>query len=376
MKKTRMRLLAFGLLMVALVAGCSRSGEKQRQVATSAEKTSSTGLAPGSILLKGAGATFPAPLYKKWFSLYRKAHPGVVVKYDVVGSGAGIERFIGKGYSDNKRVDFGASDAAMTDAEISQVERGVKMIPLTAGGVVLAYNIPGLEGRLKLGRKAYTGIFLGKIKRWDDPIIKECNPGLKAPKLTIAIVVRSDSSGTTFAFTKHLDAISNEWRTRYGASKLVDWPGRAMRARGNEGVAGIVSQSVGSIGYMELGFAQRLGLNTAVVENKAGNYIAPSLQTARTSILSAVLPPNLRLFMPDPEGPNSYPIVTLTWVLLYDRYDDGKKVETIKDLFNWCLHDGQTYSSELGYVVLPENIVKSGSAALNGGGGTPAGIGR
>ena len=157
---------------------------------------------------------------------------------------------------------------------------------------------------------------LGQIQNWNDPVIKECNPGLNLPKLTIATAVRSDASGTTFAFTKHLDAISTEWRERYGAGKLIDWPGRALRAKGNEGVAGMVYQSLGSIGYMEMGFAQRLGLKTAVIENKAGSYIEPSLQSALASMSSAELPENLRLFIPDPEGPNSYPIVTLSWVLL------------------------------------------------------------
>ncbi len=359
MTTNRMRLFGLFLLMVVLVAGCSRSGGD-------AQESSSTGTASVSLLLQGAGATFPAPLYKKWFALYMKSHPGVVVKYDAVGSGAGIERFIGKDVAKNKLVDFGASDAAMTDAEISQVERGVTMIPLTAGGVVLAYNIPGLQSRLRLSRKACAGIFLGKITSWDDPVIKECNPGLNLPKLTIATAVRSDGSGTTFAFTKHLDAVSREWRGKYGAAKFVDWPGRALRGRGNEGVAGLVKQSVGSIGYMELGFAQRLGLDTAVLENMAGNYIAPSRESAMASMASAVLPQNLRLFMPDPDGPNSYPVVTLTWVLLYDKNSDTKKVETLKDLFNWCLHAGQTYSDGLGYLPLPENIVQRGAAALNG----------
>jgi phosphate transport system substrate-binding protein len=364
MTTTRIRLFALTLLMVVLVAGCSRSEEKRQQAGKNEAKTTVPAKTPGPLLLKGAGGTFPAPLYQKWFSLYRKSHPGVVIKYEAVGSGAGIERFMAKGVPADKRVDFGASDAAMTDAEISGVERGVTMIPLTAGGVVLAYNIPGLHGRLRLSRKAYASIFLGKITNWDDPVIKECNPGLNLPELTIATVVRSEASGTTFAFTKHLAAISNQWRESYGAAKLINWPGRAMRARGNEGCAGLVDQSAGAIGYMELGFAQRLGLDTAVLENKAGNYITPSLRSAQASMASAVLPPNLRLFIPDPDGPDSYPIVTLTWVLLYDRYNDPRKAQTLKDLFSWCLHTGQTYSRAPGYLPLPDNIVRSAAAAL------------
>jgi len=362
---TRIKLLIPVLVVVALTAGCSRSNEDQSSVKAPAVKTSAVKVSPGAVLLKGAGATFPSPLYEKWFAEYTKSHPDIVVQYEPVGSGTGIERFIGKGVDDEKRVDFAASDAAMTDADIARVERGVRMVPMTASGVVLAYNIPGLQGGLKLSREAYTGIFLGKIKNWNDPVIRECNPGLELPKMTITSVVRSDGSGTTFAFTKHLDAVSTEWRQMYGAATLVNWPGRAMRAKGNEGVAGLVQQSVGSIGYMGLGFAQRLGLKIAVIENKAGNYIVPSLESALRSMSSAVLPENLRLFMPDPDGPDSYPIVTLTWVLLYDKYDDPKKAEALRDLFNWCLNAGQAYSLELGYLPLPAGIVERDVAALN-----------
>ena len=227
--------------------------------------------------------------------------------YEPVGSGLGVERFIGVGLEEGKRVDFGASDAAMSDAEIAKVERGVRLIPMTAGGVALAYNLPGLKGRLKLSRAAYTGIFLGTIKNWNDPVIRECNPGLQLPKLTIAAVARSDSSGTTFALTKHLDAVSPEWRQRYGAQTVVDWPGGPMRAKGNEGVATLIKHSEGSIGYVEFGFAQKLGLETAALENKAGNYIVPSFESAMAAIAAAELPDNLRVFLPDPEGPNPTP---------------------------------------------------------------------
>jgi phosphate transport system substrate-binding protein len=360
------RLLVTALVVLTLAIGCSRSGDEQSSPKATAGKAPSAKIAPGAVLIKGAGATFPAPLYEKWFALYAGSHPDIAVQYEAVGSGAGIERFIGKGVDDDKRVDFGASDAAMTDAEIAAVGRGVRMIPMTAGGVVLAYNIPGLQGDLKLSREAYAAIFLGKIKEWNDPVIRRCNPGLQLPKLTIAPVVRSDSSGTTFAFTKHLDAISTEWRQRYGPATLVNWPGRAMRARGNEGVAGLVLQSVGSIGYMGLGFAERLGLKVAAIENKAGNYIVPGLGSALTSMSLAVLPENLRLFLPDPDGPDSYPIVTLTWILLYDRYEDPQKASDLKHLFSWCLHAGQSYSEKLGYLPLPERIVESSASALDG----------
>jgi phosphate transport system substrate-binding protein len=182
--------------------------------------------------------------------------------------------------------------------------------------------------------------------------------------LTIAAVARSDSSGTTFAFTKHLDAVNSEWRRRYGAHNLVDWPGGPMRAKGNEGVATLIKHSVGSIGYVELGFAQKLGLEAAALENKAANYIVPSFESATAAIAAAELPGNLRVFLPDPEGPESYPIVTLSWVLLYREYPDPKKAEVLKELFQWCLNEGQRFSGDLGYIPLPPKIASKAAAAL------------
>ena len=351
---TRKTLLSLAVLVVAL-AGPSLSAQGQTTLKAP----------PGAILIKGAGATFPSLLYEQWFQRYHKLRPDVVVRYEPVGSGLGVERFIGAGLEEEKLVDFGASDAAMSDAEMARVERGVRLIPMTAGGVALAYNLPGLEGRLKLSRAAYSGIFLGKIRNWNDPVIRDCNPGLRLPKLTIAAVARSDSSGTTFALTKHLDAVSPEWRQRYGAQTVVDWPGGPMRAKGNEGVATLIKHSEGSIGYVEFGFAQKLGLETAALENKAGNYIVPSFENAMAAMASTELPDNLRVFLPDPEGPQSYPVVTLSWVLLYRNYADSKKAEVIRELFRWCLYEGQRSSGDLGYISLPPQIVAKAAAALS-----------
>jgi len=349
----RKTLLSLAALVIAL-AGLSPSAQGQ----------STVNAPPDAVLIKGAGATFPSLLYEQWFQQYHKLHPEVVVHYDSVGSGAGVERFIGVGVEEEKLVDFGASDAAMSDAEIAKVQSGVSLVPMTASGIALAYNLPGLDGQLRLSRAAYTGIYLGRIKNWNDPVIRECNPGLQLPKLSIAAVARSDSSGTTFAFTKHLDAVSPEWRQRYGARSVVDWPGGPMRAKGNEGVATLIERSVGSIGYVGLGFAQKLGLKTAALENKAGNYILPSFESALATMAAAELPENLRVFLPDPEGPESYSIVTLSWVLLYRNYADSKKAEVIRELFRWCLYEGQSFSGELGYIPLAPEIVAKADAAL------------
>ena len=319
----------------------------------------------GAVLLRGAGATLPSPLYKEWFTAYQSGHPDTVVTYDSVGSGEGVRRFLGKNVKPEELVDFGASDAAMRDEEIAQSPKGVLLLPMTAGAVVLAYNLPDFEGELRLSRKAYAGIFLGEIKNWNDPQIAESNPGRKLPKLTIATVVRQDGSGTTYAFTKHLDAISNRWRSLYGPATLVNWPGNAMRAPGNEGVAARINQSMGSIGYVSYEFARKLKLKIAVIENRSGHYVTLTGQSSEAALASAELPDNLRLFMPDPPGPDAYPIVTFSWILLYPSYDDTKKAKAVRELFRWCLSDGQNYASQRGYVKLPPSITARALTALD-----------
>jgi phosphate transport system substrate-binding protein len=350
-----LRVFAIAALL-AISASCSRSGPSRPKIEAP----------PGGVLLRGAGATFPAPLYEEWFLAYRKGQPKTAVAYDAVGSGAGIKRFIGKSteLAEKDLVDFGASDAAMTDAEIAEVDRGVRLVPMTAGAVVLAYNLPELREDLKLTREAYSGIFLGEITRWNDPKIVAANPGLEKAAMTIALVARQDPSGTTYALTNHLSAVSRKWRDRFGAVQLVDWPGAAMRVAGNEGVAGRIGQSLGSIGYVELGFARRLGLKTARLENKAGRFIPATAQSGRAALGSVQLPPNLRLFTPDPDGPDSYPITTLTWVLLYKDYGDAKKSAAVRDLFRWCLTEGQEMGEQLGYLRLSSNIVAPALAAV------------
>lgn len=349
---------AFFLAVVVLLGGaqgCSSQVNKEEKVQ----------VPPGGILLRGAGATFPSLLYKRWFDVYQKDHPKTIITYDSVGSGEGIRRFIGKNVKEEERVDFGASDAAMQDEDMGKVPDGVLLLPVTAGSVALAYNLPGLEGDLKLSRKAYAGIFMGEIKSWNDPAIAKTNPGIKLPRLSIATVVRQDGSGTTYAFTKHLDAISDKWRAQHGPSILVNWPGNAMRAKGNEGVAGRINQSIGSIGYVSYEFARQSGLKLAVLENKEGKFIKPTEQSGTAALATAEMPENLRVFVPDPSGQDSYPIVTFTWILLYKNYPDPEKAKSIRDLFQWCLLDGQNYAPQLGYVRLPANVTNKILAMLN-----------
>jgi phosphate transport system substrate-binding protein len=321
---------------------------------------------PGQVSLRGAGGTFPAPLYDRWFASYRKAHPDVSISYDPVGSGKGVERFVGlsKDLKPEDLVDFAASDAAMQDAEIGKVTRGVRLVPMTAAAIVLAYNLPGLHVDLKLSRAAYSGVFLGKITRWNDPEIVKDNPELKDSTLTITRVVRLDASGTTFAFTNHLDAASQEWHDRFGPVQLADWPGVSMRVAGNEGVATRVQRSAGAIGYVQSGFAERLGLKVAELENKSGRFVRPDKESATAALASVRLPSNLRLFISDPEGVNAYPVVTLTWILLYRDYPDSQKATAIRDLFTWCLGPGQAEGGDLGYIPLSNEIVTAALAAV------------
>jgi phosphate transport system substrate-binding protein len=309
-----------------------------------------------SASLTGAGASFPAPLYQRWFSDYTKVNPNVKVAYQSVGSGAGVEQFT-KG-----TVDFGASDVAMKDEEIAAVQKGVVLLPMTAGSIVLAYNLPGVE-ELKLPRQVYADILLGKITKWNDPAIAAANEGVQLPDKDITVVYRSDGSGTTGVFTKHMSAISSEFKEKIGDGKTVEWP-VGTGAKGNEGVTAQIKQTEGAIGYIEYGYAKQQGITIASLENKAGKYIKPTEESAAATLAAVELPENLRAFIEDPEGDESYPIVTYTWIMAYKKYDDPEKVKALKEVIAWALTDGQKIAPELGYIPLPEPVVTKVKAAL------------
>jgi phosphate transport system substrate-binding protein len=309
------------------------------------------------VVLQGAGATFPALLYRKWIGEFTSQNPDVVIAYKDVGSGEGVKRFLAQS------VDFGASDGALTD---EQLARGGRLVPATAGIVVLAYNMPGLGGELKLSRDVYTDVFLGRINKWNDPRLQAINPSLKLPNRSIAVAARQDGSGTTFALSNHLNTISPTWREGPGVGYMIDWGSRAMRARGNEGVAALIKIGEGTIGYVEYGFAKKLGLSMASLQNKAGQYVAPGDRSGQAALLGNVkqMPENLRLYVPDPDGVDSYPIVSLSWLLLYDRYADHQKSAALKRFVAWGLSSGQSYSADLGYIALPAEIASLSRAAL------------
>ncbi len=317
--------------------------------------------AAGPVSLRGAGATFPAPLYSKWIEAYTRDHPELSVAYEAVGSGEGVSRFV------SRSVDFGASDIGISDADAAKVADGVVLVPGTAGMIVLAYNLPDLGGPLKLPRDVYADIFAGKITRWDDPKLVSANPGLNLPHQNIAVVVRLDASGTTAAFSSHLRAISKTWQDEdIRPGTLVDWPHSVMVARGNEGVSGRIKISDGSIGYVEYGFANRLGLPVAALENKSGHFVKPTEEAGKTALAeaSAAIPGNVRLSVTDPAGDASYPIVTYSWLLLYSHYANEAKADAIRSFVGWGLRAGQDYSRGLGYIPLPETIAERADEAL------------
>ena len=303
----------------------------------------------GSVTLLGAGATLPAPLYQKWFADYHAAHPEVRVSYLSLGSGPGIQLFT------EGKADFGASDAGMTDEQMSKAGGQIQLLPVTAANVVLAYNLPGFSGNLKLSREAYAGIFLGTITSWDDPKVAESNPGTSLPKLKINPIHRQAASGTTFVFTQHLSAISEAWKHGPGTGMTVVWPVGTV-ARGSDDMVALIQKEPGSIGYLDYGHAERSKLPMAWLQNKSGEYVKPSTESGQATLNSARLPENLRGWVPDPEGKDSYPIVTYTWLLVHKHPWNPPTAAALKDILKYCVTDGQKDSLALGYLPLPEHV--------------------
>lgn len=306
--------------------------------------------------INGSGATFPAPIYMRWASDFKKVDPNVTVNYQGIGSGAGVTQFT-QGITD-----FGASDVAMKDEEISKVKHNVVMIPATAGSIVLAYNVPGVQG-LKLTRSAYIGILVGSIKVWNDPAIAKANPGVNLPNTPITVVTRSDASGTTAVFTGHCAEVSSEFKDAVGSGKTVTWP-VGVAGKGNEGVTALIKSTPGAIGYVEYGFAANNKLAMASLQNKAGNFIAPSVESAATTLASVKLPGDFRAFILDPKGSNDYPVVTFTWLLVKKTYADAAKAAAVKAFVTYGLTKGQAIAPQLGYVTLPAEVVTKAQAAL------------
>lgn len=299
--------------------------------------------------LNGAGATFPVPLYQRYFSEYRNS-TGVTVNYQGVGSGAGIRQVIAQ------TVDFGGTDAAMTDAQIAEVgDRGVILVPTAGGAVAVVYNLPGVTN-LRLSREALGGLFTGQITRWNDSRIAAANPGLNLPDLPVRPVVRADGSGTTFIFTNHLGSIDPYFRGRVGVGTAPNWRINEIRGRGNPGVASQVQRTRGGVGYVELAYAEQNNLTYAAVENRSGDYVVPSLQTTEQALAALDFPDNFRVFVDDPVA--GYPIAGLTWLMIYRRYDTPGTADAVKELVRWVLTDGQNFNNQLDYTRIPEPVAQ------------------
>ena len=318
------------------------------------------GQAQADVKLVGSGASFPFPIYSKWFKDFSKQADGIRVDYQAKGSGAGIQDFI------NNTVDFAASDAAMNEEEMAQVKQGSVLLPMTAGEVVLAFNLDGVD-ELKLPRDVYPQIFTGKITKWNDPKIAEANPGADLPDEDITVVVRSDSSGTTYVFTGHLAAIDEEFASTVGQAKSPQWPksNSFVKAPKNDGITATIKQTPGAIGYIEYGYAKLTKAKSAMLENASGNYVAAGAESGAAALASAEFPegnlpgsdvPNLISWVTDPAGADAYPIASFTWLLLY-RDQDDEKAAALRELVEYCLTEGQKSADALGYIPLPENVI-------------------
>lgn len=319
------------------------------------------------ISLVGAGASFPAPLYERWLADYNQQHPDVQINYQAIGSSAGVQQLI------EGTVDFAASDVGITNEQAGKIKRGVIALPLTAGSIVLAYNLKPVAQQspqvkvppvLRLPRQVYVDIFLGKIKNWNHPKIAAANPGVSLPDLPIQVVHRTDGSGTTSVFTQHLSAISPEWKSKIGAGKSIAWQ-VGVGGKGNEGVTALIQQIPGAIGYVEYIYAKQNKLPVAALENKSGNYITPTRESVAQTLEAVKLPgDNLIAFITDPTGAESYPIVTYSWLLTYHQYPNQVKAQALKNFIDWAVIDGQKSSLELGYIPLSKKVVLQVQSAV------------
>lgn len=312
----------------------------------------SLSFAQEKVRLTGSGASFPAPIYLTWFKDFSKKNANLTVDYQSKGSGAGVQDFL------NKTVDFAASDSAMKPEDIAKVGEGVQLLPMTAGEIVLAYNLPGSPKGLKLPRDVYSNIFLGKITRWNDPKIAAANPGMKLPDLPITVVVRADSSGTTAVFTKHLATINEEFKKSLGEGNTVNWPAtdKFIKSPKNDGVTATVRQTPGAIGYIEYGFAKLAKVDFALLQNKAGQYVAPG--NGAETLAAVKLPDDMMAWLPDPEGAKSYPITSYTWMLFRKNNADPNKAKAMRAMIEYGLTDGQKMAEAMGYIPLPANVVE------------------
>jgi phosphate transport system substrate-binding protein len=308
--------------------------------------------------LNGAGATFPYPMYSKWFSEYHKLHPDVEINYQSIGSGGGIRQVLAG------TVDFGASDGPMTDEQLKEAKTKILHVPTVLGADVPAYNIPGVTAELKFTPETLAGIFLGKITSWNDASLKKDNPGVDLPNQSIILVHRSDGSGTTYIWTDYLSKVSSEWQSQVGKGTSVKWP-VGLGGKGNEGVAGLIRQMPGAIGYIELIYAVQNKIPYGVVRNAAGNFVKASLESVTAAAASVKnMPADFRVSITNAPGKDAYPISSFTWLLIPTQSKDAAKGKILADFLNWMVDDGQKMTAELTYAPLPENVAAKVKAEI------------
>jgi phosphate transport system substrate-binding protein len=318
-----------------------------KKIVAAALLAAATAASASALLINGAGATFPNPLYSKWFSEYNKKFPDIRFNYQSIGSGGGIQQFTAG------TVDFGASDAPMNDGELAKAPDAVH-IPTVLGAVVLTYNAP-FTG-LKLTPGLIADIFLGKVKTWNDPAVAKVNPGLQLPATAITVVRRSDGSGTTYVFTEYLAAVSAEWKEKVGAGKSVSWP-VGLGGKGNEGVTGLVKQTPGAIGYVELAYANQNKMPAAAVQNREGNFVTPSIEATSAAAAGVTLPADYRVSLVNAAGKDAWPIASFTYLLVHKDAKDQAKGDALVKFLWWAIHDGQALAAPLDYAPLPKAAV-------------------
>jgi phosphate transport system substrate-binding protein len=320
-------------------------------------------LCSAQTLINGAGATFPYPIYSKWFNEYQKLHQNIQVNYQSLGSGAGIKQVT------EGTVDFGASDALMTADQLQefQTKRGCAVLafPTVLGAVVVTYNIPGVTESLNLTPEAIAGIFLGTITKWNDPAITSSNPKVKLPNADIVVVHRSDGSGTSYCWTDYLSKVSGDWKSKVGTGASVNWP-VGLGGKGNEGVTGQVKQTSGAIGYVELIYALQNQLPYANVKNASGQFVKPELASVTAAAAAAAkdMPEDFRVSITNAAGRGAYPISTFTWLLIPEKIQDGSKRKMITDFLHWMLTSGQDYAEGLAYARLPKEVIAKEDKAI------------
>lgn len=315
---------------------------------------------PQTILINGAGSTFGYPIYSRWADDFHKVHPNVEINYQSVGSGAGIRQLLAS------TVDFGASDAPMTDAQSAQAKSPVLHFPTVLGAVVPTYNIPGVTTELKFTPQALAGIFLGKITKWNDPAISRANGGLKLPPANIVVIHRSDGSGTSFIWTDYLSKVSAEWKDKVGSGTSVNWP-VGLGGKGSEGVTGLIQQTPNSIGYVELTYAIQNHILFGTVQNSSGAFVKASLEsvTAAAAAAAASMPKDFRVSITNPPGNDAYPIASFTWLLVPTQIADAAKRDSIKSFLHWMLTDGQNDAEPLAYARLPVDVSTKEDATIS-----------